>query len=297
MFAAWYGGFGPAIAASVLGLAFSAGLLPPRGNLRVDAFDNQVGLVLYLFGSLGIALLGGSMRLAQRNAEANAQALLVAHEALRKEEELLLNLIEVQESEKQFLCREFHDGLIQYAVGSLMSLEGYKNDPPGTDVSAVIDTVIGNLRKGIDDGRRVIRGIRPAVLDDLNLEAAMHDLVHQFSTADMMVKVDCDPSIGRLTASVQTAIYRVVQEALNNARKHSGTDVVRIALRKANGELQIDVMDFGCGFDSKTASTGGFGLLGMTERVRLLGGECEVQSEIDAGTQIRVRLPIPLDGV
>jgi signal transduction histidine kinase len=85
----------------------------------------------------------------------------------------------------------------------------------------------------------------------------------------------------------------VVQEALNNARKHSGTDVVRIELRKLNDSLYLEIRDFGCGFDVKSSGAHGFGLLGMTERVRLLGGECSIFSEPDVGTSITVRLPIP----
>ncbi len=223
--------------------------------------------------------------------------LKVAHEALKKQEELLRNLIDVQENEKRFLCHEFHDGLIQYAVGALFLLEGYRQPHPSPEESATIDTVIGQLRKGVDDGRRVIRGIRPSVLDDSNVEAAIHDLIDQFSTSGILVTCNCDPEIGRLPESFQTTIYRVVQEALNNARKHSGTDVIRIELRKSNGDLHLEVWDFGCGFDVKSARTRGFGLLGMTERVRLLGGECSITSEKDAGTRITARLPIPVTDV
>jgi PAS domain S-box-containing protein len=217
--------------------------------------------------------------------------LKAAHEGLKKKEQLLRNLIEVQEKEKQFLCHEFHDGLIQYAAGSLMSLEGFKSKHVATDASEIIDTVIGNLRKGVDDGRRVIRGIRPAVLDDSPMEAALHDLIDQFPTSEIMIKFDCDPQIGRLSNAVQTTVYRLVQEALNNAKKHSGTDVVRVELRQSNGDLHLEVRDFGCGFDVKS-HTQGFGLLGMSERVRLLGGNCSIESEKDAGTTIKVRLPI-----
>jgi PAS domain S-box-containing protein len=215
-----------------------------------------------------------------------------AHEALQKQEQLLRKMLEVQENEKQFLCHEFHDGLIQYAVGSLMSLEGLRSNDYSQSAS-IIDEVIGNLRKGVEDGRRVIRGIRPAVLDDSNLEAALRDLIDQVPASDIMVTLDCEPGIGRLPNSVQTTVYRVVQEALNNARKHSGTDVVRIELRKLNDSLYLEIRDFGCGFDVKSSGAHGFGLLGMTERVRLLGGECSIFSEPDVGTSITVRLPIP----
>lgn len=213
-------------------------------------------------------------------------------QSLRDEQDLLRNLIEVQEQEKQFLCHEFHDGLIQYAFGSAMLLESCRGNPQAADNAAKLDTAIDNLRRGVEDGRRVIRGIRPAVLDDSGLEAAMEDLVGQFETSGMHVTSKCDPEIGRLPESIQTTVYRVVQEALNNAKKYSGTDVVRIELKKINGDLLLKVHDFGCGFDVESARKKGFGLLGMTERVRLLGGECLIQSERDAGTRISVRVPL-----
>lgn len=214
-------------------------------------------------------------------------------ESLRTKQDLLRYLIEVQEQERQFLCHEFHDGLIQYAAGSLMSLEGYRSTRPSTEDLSQVDAAIVNLRKGVEDGRRVIRGIRPAVLDDSGLEAAIDDLIGQFKSSGIMVTQKCDPQIGRLPDSIQTTVYRVVQEALNNARKHSGTDVVRIELNKRNGDLHLEVLDFGCGFDLKTTSRRGFGLPGMAERCRILGGDCQIQSEQDVGTRISVRLPIP----
>ncbi len=212
--------------------------------------------------------------------------------ALKARQDLLRNLIEIQENEKQRLCREFHDGLIQYAVGTKMLLDSYQQRNLSLEDSAIIDTAIGNLRKGIEDGRRTIRGIRPAVLDDLDLSAAIHDLIDQFSNSGTMVTYTCDSELGRLSESVQTTIYRVAQEALNNARKYSGTDVIRITLKKIDGNVHLEVRDFGCGFDVAKARSRGFGLLGMTERVRLLGGECTVESEPDVGTRVKVRLPI-----
>lgn len=216
-----------------------------------------------------------------------------AHDALKIKEALLRNLIEIQENEKQFLCHEFHDGLIQYAVGAKLSLEAYRQSPGHAADAAPIDAAIDNLRKGVEDGRRVIRGIRTAVLDDSDVEAAVNDLVEQYVHSGMHVTFRCDPTIGRLPESVQTTIYRVVQEALNNAKKYSGTDVVRIELAKAAAELQLEVRDFGCGFDVAAARKKGFGLLGMNERVRLLGGECSIESKIDEGTRIAVRIPLP----
>ena len=215
-----------------------------------------------------------------------------AEAALVAEQDLLRNLLDLQEREKQHLCHEFHDGLIQYAVGAMMSLQGTwrKGLPPTAD--AEIDAVIEKLRQGIEDGRRAIRGIRPATLDEASLQAALEDLVDQFRQTDILIRLDCDPTIGVVPKNLQTGVYRVVQEALNNARKYSGTDVVRVVLERVGDELRLEVRDFGCGFDVAEARHRGFGLLGMTERARLLGGECTIESIPTQGTTVRMQLPL-----
>lgn len=215
-----------------------------------------------------------------------------AEAELKAERELLCNLIEVQEGEKQFLCHEFHDGLIQYAIGALMLLESYRSKHLAVESSPMIDDAIVSLRRGIEDGRRVIRGVRPAVLDEGLLQAALYELVHQFSAPGFSVTYACAPDVGPLPQKVTTNIYRVVQEALNNARKHSGSDRVTIDVHQEAGELHVEIRDFGHGFEVDPARQRGFGLRGMSERVQLLGGELRIQSEPDAGTRIAVRLPI-----
>ncbi|MDX1945509.1 MAG: PAS domain S-box protein [Pirellulaceae bacterium] len=218
-----------------------------------------------------------------------------SEQALRTEQELLRNLIHVQENEKQFICHEFHDGLIQYAVGALMFLESHQRKHPPTDGTSSVDLAINSLRKGIEDGRRVIRGIRPAALDGMGVAAAIDDLLGQFASSGIAIEFDCDPNLGRLPQPVEMTVYRVVQEALNNARKYSGTDRITIQVRRDGFELLVEVRDFGSGFDVPSAWRRGFGLLGMTERVRLLGGDCEIQSRPGEGTRVSFRLPIPHD--
>jgi PAS domain S-box-containing protein len=212
---------------------------------------------------------------------------------LTSQRQLLRNLIDVQEREKQFLCHEFHDGLIQYAVGSLMLLETCRQHPLPAEVSTLIDESIKNLRRGIEDGRRVIQGIRPAVLDEGSLADAIGELLHQFSSMGLKVECECDPQVGQLPEATLMTAYRVVQEALNNARKHSGSDVVTVGVRKEGKDLHIEIRDFGRGFDVASARQRGFGLRGMSERAQLSGGDCVIRSEPGAGTTILVLLPIP----
>ncbi|HEY2761884.1 MAG TPA: PAS domain S-box protein [Pirellulales bacterium] len=219
----------------------------------------------------------------------NVTELKNAEAAVQKEQDLLRNLLEVQEREKQLLCQEFHDGLIQYAVGAKMLLESQVLKGPA---GMAIEAAITNLQKGIEDGRRTIRGIRPAVLDDSGLEAAIDDLIDQFSKTGIHITCQCDPGLGKLPMSLHLTIYRVIQEALSNAAKHSETDVIRIELRKMDDDVLLEVSDFGCGFDIKSVGKSSFGLRGMVERVRLLGGECSIESSHDTGTQVHVRLPL-----
>jgi PAS domain S-box-containing protein len=215
-----------------------------------------------------------------------------ANRELARRERLLRNLIDVQEAEKQLLCHEFHDGLIQYAVGSKMLLEGMREGGEVNPCGAVVDSVIDCLAKGIEDGRRVIRGIRPAALDDLGLRAALEDLAGELLEAGIAVEATIDPDVDHVPADLQTTIYRIVQESLNNARKHAGSDQVRVRVSRGADRVEVSAEDFGCGFDQAAATGEGFGLLGIRERVRLAGGDCIVDSEFGRGTRVRAWLPL-----
>jgi PAS domain S-box-containing protein len=219
----------------------------------------------------------------------------LAYRALEQKEEMLRRLIEVQENEKFLLCHEFHDGLIQWAFGARMLLEGcrHKASPGWTaEESQIVDTVIDCLGRGIEDGRRVIRGIRPGVLDDLGLEAALHDLADQLAAVGVSVDVRVDPAVEALSGRTQTTLYRVVQEALSNIRRHSGADRCTVELVRTAAELVLSIRDGGAGFDP-AARTPGFGLMGMVERMRLAGGSCRIDSAPAAGTTVTARLPLP----
>ena len=218
----------------------------------------------------------------------------VANRELARRERLLRTLIDAQESEKLLICHEFHDGLVQYAVGSKMLLEALRERDLSESSSTVVDSVIKCLAKGIEDGRRVIRGIRPAALDDLGLQAALEDLADELRESGIAVEATVDPGIDPLPPALQTTVYRIVQESLNNARKHASSDRVRLTVGRHPERVTVSAEDFGCGFDPTTACEG-FGLLGIRERARLAGGECTVDSAPGRGTRVRVWLPLPAD--
>ena len=214
---------------------------------------------------------------------------------LHHREAMLRRLIDTQEQEKQSLCHEFHDGLIQYAVGSRMLLESYVRNHPDVPQRDVIGTVIDHLGRGIDDGRLLIRGIRTAVLDDLGLAAALHDLVDQSATSGIVVTLDLPADLDTLPPVLETTVYRVVQEALANVRRHAGVTAARVALSRHADRLDLAISDQGRGFDPGAAKLRGFGLAGMIERTRLAGGTCAIDSAPGRGTRISIRLPLPPD--
>ena len=213
---------------------------------------------------------------------------------LAQKEQVLRRLIEVQEQEKQLLCHEFHDGLIQYAVGAIMLLETMAEEDRTLSPQArdTVTSAVACLRRGVDDGRRVIRGIRPAALDDLGLKAAIEDLCAQMREAGFTVTAHLAPDIDTIPAALQTTAYRIVQESLSNTRKYSGSSSVEVGVRRTADAVELHVADHGCGFDPQAAGRQGFGLVGMNERVRLAGGECRIESAPGTGARIDVRLPL-----
>ena len=212
-----------------------------------------------------------------------------ADEQVSRSESLLRRLIEVQEREKQALCHEFHDGLMQYAIAARMVLEARRDGHPGGDAAAV-DEAIRCIDAGIADGRRTMRGIRPEVLDDLGLKAAVEEYVASLAGPGLDVAVTVAAEVDGVPPAVQTAAFRIVQEACANARRHSGTDRLRVDVGMDGDVVGIRVEDFGRGFDAASPPRPGFGIVGMAERARMCGGECHVDSVPGRGTVVTARL-------
>jgi len=216
----------------------------------------------------------------------------LAYEEIARRKAVLRRLIDVQENERQTLCHELHDGLIQYAIGAKMLLESARDEQnPGLRAER-IDSALSCLDRGIAEGRQVIRGVRPAVLDDLGLSAAIVDLADQMGIVGIAVETSLGADIDAVPPGLRITAYRVVQESLANVRKHAFTPRASVAVHRVGDELQVNVEDAGEGFDVDEARRRGFGLVGMTERVRLAGGAIEIDSRPGAGCRVRVRLPV-----
>ncbi|MGD9647848.1 MAG: GAF domain-containing sensor histidine kinase [Pirellulales bacterium] len=215
-----------------------------------------------------------------------------AEEALRAERQFLLHLFKAQEYERKLTAYELHDGVAQYIAGAIMHLKSYLHalgqTPPPTELEITGDL----LQKTLDECRRMINGLRPPILDDGGLVMAIEHLVSERAKRGLQVTFDHSPRFERLAPALEVAIFRIAQEALTNAAKHSGSPTLEINLAREQDRVSLTVRDHGAGFDPDRASEDVHGLRGIRERVALLGGEVDIASQPGQGTCIAVDLPV-----
>jgi PAS domain S-box-containing protein len=221
----------------------------------------------------------------------------LATEALEKERRLLRQLLELHESERRLAAYDIHDGFAQQLTGALFRLQGLRDvhaRDPGAAWKA-LDAATALIARSVNEARRLISGLRPPILDEDGVVAALEYLACE-QTADEAptIEFEHDVAFKRLAPPLETAIFRVVQESLNNACRHSRSDRIHVTLSQADNRIRISVQDWGVGFDSTQATDHHFGLQGMRERVRLLGGHIVIDSSPGVGTRIDVELPLIL---
>lgn len=202
--------------------------------------------------------------------------------------------IESAEQERGRWARELHDETLQNLAGLRVLLSGTRRRTAMSPVSPILDQAIERIDETIVELRRLIADLRPAALDELGVEAALGSLVERLSAAG--VEIDLYVSLGpeddqghRYEALLEDTTYRLVQESLNNAIRHGKAARAIVEVVEEEDEIRIRVTDDGSGFDPKRPG-GGFGLLGMRERVNLTGGRFDVRSG-ENGTTINAALP------
>jgi signal transduction histidine kinase len=204
-------------------------------------------------------------------------------------------LLELQDRERRWIACEIHDGFVQSATAALMSLQALRNvQQQETDKSSqTLDKAIGWLRGSIDEARRMIGGLRPPLLDECGVLPAIEHLVSQIhEPGHTEIIVHSDSDFNRLTSQLDHTIYRIVQESLTNAVRHSNGHRVEVRLTRNDSHIRVEVEDWGIGFDPKTVKGSRFGLTGIRERAVLLGGSATIDTTPGKGTRITVELPI-----
>ena len=207
---------------------------------------------------------------------------------------LSANMVQARENERQRIARELHDELGQRLTALKMELSSLGGDATGSSRAGRIGAMLEMVDDTVATVRRIATELRPLMLDDLGLNAAIEWLADGWARR-MGVKMTlhlgaADPAIDD-AASI--ALYRMVQEALTNIARHARATEVCIEVKEGGGELRLTVMDNGIGFDPASVfREGSHGLLGIRERALMLGGELEVGNSPRGGGRVTVRLPL-----
>jgi len=204
-------------------------------------------------------------------------------------------LLTVQENERKRVARELHDGIgqtlaaIKFGLESKLSQMGKKKPPLGISVESIISLA----QNGIEESRRIQMDLRPSILDDLGILATIGWFIREFRKVYAHIQIERQTEIKEeeVPEFLKIALFRVMQEALNNIAKHSEADSVRLLLRKVENKIELTVEDNGIGFDPETAEKG-MGLTSMRERTELSGGTFRIESTPGKGTTIRASWPV-----
>ncbi len=211
---------------------------------------------------------------------------------------LMQKLAQIQDEERRLIGLDLHDGLTQLVISANMHLNTL-NAMIAQSVDAPaqreLEASRALIQRAIDEARRFIAELRPTVIEDLGLADGLRRFVIEACAAEGW---RCETQINldgvRLSPPAETAIFRIAQEALTNARKHSATDWLCVRLQPDRGDLLLSVQDAGRGFDlaALAEATDRVGLISMRERARMLGGVCEITSQPGQGTTVAVRVPL-----
>jgi two-component system NarL family sensor kinase len=196
--------------------------------------------------------------------------------------------------ERARIARDVHDTLAQGFTAIALHLEaGLARLQPGNQAQASIRKALDAARRGVDEARQSIRSLRTAPLENRSLAEALAQLSRQF-TASTGVRVRTELSdVGQLPPEIESELFRIAGEALANIRKHAAADEASLRLEVVKGRLRLTIADSGAGFNLRGARQRGFGLIGIEDRARLIGGDATIRSAPGRGTTVTTVVPLP----
>lgn len=273
-----------------LGLEAEAGLVVPllfRGRpygalIAIDCMTDGPA-----FSADDVALLEA---FAASAATAIATAESVAAEQRRER-------LAAAEGERGRWARELHDQTLQALAALRLRLSSAQRVATPEAIGEAVAVAIEQIDTEITNLRALITELRPAALDEIGVFAALEALGERARESGMEIETQIelayeqDRAATRLSPDLETAIYRITQEALTNARKHGGAAIAAVSVQERDEEIVVGIRDDGNGFDPAEGSSG-FGLVGMRERAELLGGTLEIRSTRGAGTHVVATLPV-----
>lgn len=268
---------------------------------------NAIALVIYNrtahdFNDRDIQIASGivsTARIVLENADL-FEEVLANHKELQR---LMTRVAATQEEERRRFSRDLHDGIIQNLSGILFSLSFLENalDPEEKSANKEIEKLKNIVEETITDLRKIIYDLRPTILDSLGLVPTLEKHLARFSQLTNIETVYEAKVEKRLPGAVETALFRLAQESLNNINKHANASRVSLDIRYADNKVIMAVKDNGGGFSvektkSKLSQDSGFGLSGMRERVQSLDGDVEIKSVPGEGTVVNVTIPLEAKG-
>ena len=220
--------------------------------------------------------------------------------ARQQMQDLVRRLQVAQEEERRRVAYEIHDGLAQVAVSAHQRLQAFADfyAPEAPAARQSLTRTVELVQRTVREARRVIAGLRPTALDDFGLGTALRLEVDAFRAEGWEISYDDHLAEERLPPAIETALFRVAQEALTNVRKHAGPTRVAVSLAQDGRRVRLEVRDWGRGLvavklDEPPRPGERVGLLGMRERIALLGGQCTIDSPPDGGTRVVADVPLP----
>ncbi len=234
--------------------------------------------------------------------ELNARRLLGEARAMQRQlRGLARQVLAAQEQERKTISRELHDQIAQALAGINVHLTTLTKEAAAnaTGLDRKILRTQRLVEKAVDVVHRFARDLRPALLDDLGLVPALRSYIKEFTERTALpVQFTACAGLGRLDNAKRTALYRVAQEALTNVARHAHATRVAVVLRRADGALVLEIADDGVSFEPSAVAAFGrpgpsrrLGLLGMRERVEMVGGGLEIDSVAGRGTTVTARVP------
>lgn len=204
-------------------------------------------------------------------------------------------IMKAQEEERKRISRELHDSVAQEMLSLLVDLRVLKYLTKENEVVEKVRQTEGKLMNLLEDIQNLSVELRPATLDDLGLEAAFRAHFKSIEkNYGLVVYFSSNIGSKRYEGEIETAVYRICQEAVLNALKYAGVDSVEVRLWEEQNYLSLHITDYGCGFLVKNMSPQGtgLGLYGMRERAELVKGELQIHSVLEKGTQILLDIPL-----
>ena len=286
-------------AAETIAAGDLTGQIPPLGEDEVgrlaQALEKMRRSLVDLIGVVAEA----NTRLEARVVERTAQ-LGEANEQLREREIALARLYEkvvsAQEDERKRIARELHDDTSQSLAALVMAIDG-SLAALKAGLTPRLEEAKALAVRTIEEVHRMILDLRPSVLDDLGLQSAIRWYAERhLATRGISVRCEFDALDHRYPAAFETALFRVCQEAMSNIARHAHAESVLVQLTEVEGEIRIEIEDDGRGFEPDNVSHAErrhFGLMGIEERVEILGGKVVIDSAPGQGTRIRLAVPLP----